>query len=88
MGADDSSSRLAPARARARAARQALAAGGVVAFVAALVLARVTHPGHAKGPATALAAPGRFVEIVRHDQLEAGIIAPVEADPEAASAPS
>ncbi len=67
-------------------AKATLAGVGVLAFVAAAVLGRVAFPGHAKKPITALAPPGRFVEIVRRNQLESGMLAPAQADPAAATA--
>ncbi len=81
-------SRLEPARLRARRARLLLTAFGAVAFAATAALARAAHPGHHKAPDAPLGAPDRFVEIVRQNQLEAGIIAPAEAPPGAESAPS
>ncbi len=59
----------------------ALAGIGALAFGAAAVLARGAYPGHVKRPITALAPPARFVEIVRKNQLESGILAPARADP-------
>jgi hypothetical protein len=40
-------SRLEPARRRAGRAKRALTGAAAVGFVAALLLARVSHPGHA-----------------------------------------
>jgi hypothetical protein len=39
-------SRLGQARARAGAAKRALAVGSAVAFAVTMLLARVAHPGH------------------------------------------
>ena len=79
-------SRVGAARRRASVAKLTLAGVGVLAFGAAAVLARVAFPGHAKKPVTAPAPPARFVEIVRRNQLESGILAPAQADPAAATA--
>ena len=76
-------SRVGAARRRAHAAKVALACAGAVTFVVATALARAAFPGHAKKPVTALAPPGRFVEIVRRNQLQSGILAPAQADPAA-----
>jgi hypothetical protein len=40
-------SRLEPARRRSRTAKRALTGAAAVGFAAALLLARVSHPGHA-----------------------------------------
>jgi hypothetical protein len=63
----------------------ALAGVGALTFVAAATLARVAFPGHTKKPITALAPPGRFVEIVRRNQLQSGMLAPAQADPSVAT---
>jgi hypothetical protein len=80
--------RLEPARRRAHFARLAIAGGAAVLFGASTALARVSFAGHQKHGVTPLAPPRRLLEVVRHDQLEAGILAPAEADPRVASAPS
>ena len=80
--------RLGAARRRASVAKVALAAGGVAVFLASAALARVAYPGHVKRPSRSLAAPRRFVRIVRQNQLESGILAPAEAPPQVASSPT
>jgi hypothetical protein len=80
--------RITAARRRATTAKVALAGVGVVAFVASAALARVAYPGHHKRAATALSPPKRFVQIVRANQLESGILAPTQADPSVATATS
>ena len=82
------SARVEPARRRASEARIAIAVGSIVAFGATIALARAQFPGHHKAGVTPLAPPGRFVDIVRRNQLEAGILAPAEAPPGIGSAPS
>lgn len=88
MATSAAGGRLDPARGRVRLARLALAGGAFALFAATAALARVHYPGHAKRPATPLRPPGRLVQVVRRDRLQAGILAPAEADPEAISAPS
>jgi hypothetical protein len=80
--------RITAARRRATTAKVALAGVGVVAFVASAALARVAYPGHHQRGATALSPPKRFVQIVRENQLESGILAPTQADPSVATATS
>ncbi len=82
------SSRLAPVRRRVRVARGILLGGGIVVFGAAMALARAQFPGHHKHGVTNLSPPSSFVDVVRHNQLEAGILAPAEAPPGIGSAPS
>ena len=79
-------SRIAAARRRAYVAKVTLAGVGALAFGVTAVLARVAFPGHVKKPITALAPPARFLEIVRRNQLQSGILAPAQADPAAATA--
>jgi hypothetical protein len=88
MATSASGGRLEPARARVRLARLALGGGGVALFGLVAVLARAHHPGHAKRPASALDPPARLLQVVRRDRLQAGLLAPAEAAPEVASAPS
>ena len=79
-------SRIGAARRRAHVAKVTLAGVGALVFGVTAVLARVAFPGHAKKPITALAPPASFVEIVRQNQLQSGILAPAQADPAAATA--
>ena len=81
-------SRLAPVRRRVRLARSLLLGGGIVVFGATMALARAQFPGHHKHGVTSLSPPGTFVDVVRRNQLEAGILAPAEAPPGIGSAPS
>lgn len=60
----------------------------VISFGAALGLSRVSNAGHAKQPLRPLAAPPRYVRIVRRNLLEAGIVAPAQAPPGAATSTS
>lgn len=78
---------MGAARRRAAVAKLALAGVGALAFVASAALARGAYPGHPK-KIKSLAPPGRFVRVVRENQLEAGILGPAQADPAVVSAPT
>lgn len=82
------SPRIAAARQRSLRAKGALAVTGAVVFGAAAVFARVSYAGHPKHRPTALAAPPAFVHIVRQNLLEAGLLAPADAPPGAATSVS
>jgi hypothetical protein len=73
--------RIAAARHRATVAKLVLGGAGALAFLVAAGLARVGYPGHHKKAIRPLAPPGRFVHIVRENQLQSGILAPTRADP-------
>jgi hypothetical protein len=81
-------SRVNAARRRAAGAKKAVAVVAVVGFGAAVVLARVSYAGHPKKPPRPLAAPPRFVKVVRENLLQAGMVAPAQASPEATTASS
>jgi hypothetical protein len=81
-----SETRIAAARRRAGTAKLVLGGIAVLAFVASAGLSRAAYPGHHKKGATALSPPKRFVQIVRENQLESGILAPTQADPSVATA--
>ncbi len=81
-------SRLQRARRRAGAAKALLGTGGALAFGAVMLFARVSYAGHPKRPPRPLAAPPRFVSIVSENLLQAGILAPAEASPDAATSVS
>jgi hypothetical protein len=81
-------SRLLAARRRARAAKLALGSGGAVVFGLAMLFARASHAGHPKRPVHPLSAPPRFVSVVRANLLQAGIVAPAEAPPDATTSGS
>lgn len=80
--------RTEAARRRIAAAKFGVAGVALVGFAAALGFARVSYPGHAKKPLRPLAAPPRYVEIVRRNLLQAGIVAPTQAPPGAATSTS
>ena len=80
--------RIESARRRARVAKSAFVAGGIVVFTAAMGFARMSYPGHAKSPAKPLSPPPKFVKIVRRNLLQAGIVAPAQAPPGATTSVS
>jgi hypothetical protein len=80
--------RVATGRRRAAGAKKVVAVVAVIGFGATMVLARVSYAGHAKKPARPLAAPPRFVKIVRENLLQAGVVAPAQAPPDASTASS
>lgn len=80
--------RLEPVRRRVQVARLGLLGGAAVLFGTSMVLARLHFPGHHKHGVTPLAPPAQLVDVVRRDQLQSGILAPAEAAPGIASAPS
>jgi len=80
--------RIEAAHRRAAAAKVGVAGVAILAFGAALGLSRLTYAGHPKKPLQPLAAPPKYVQIVRENLLQAGIVAPAEAPPGAATASS
>jgi hypothetical protein len=88
MRNDVKASRLEPARRRAARAKLVLGAGGSVVFGLAMLFARGSYAGHPKRPVHPLSAPPRFVSFVRANLLQAGIVAPAEAPPEATTSTS
>lgn len=79
---------LRSARHRAFGAKAALATLGATVFGAAMVFAQHSYAGHAKEPVSALEAPQRFIRVVKQDLLQAGVVAPAQAPPGAATAVS
>jgi len=79
---------LQSARRRAVLAKAVLGSAGALVFGAAMAFSRHSYAGHPKHPASALSAPPRFVSIVRHNLLQAGIVAPAQAPPGAKTAVS
>jgi hypothetical protein len=80
--------RVAAARRRARIAKGALAALGAFGFGAWMVLARTTYAGHPKQAVHSLAIPQPLYEVVRRNLLQAGILAPATAPPDATTSTS
>jgi hypothetical protein len=87
-GSAERAAELRSARRRAVGAKACLATLGAVTFGAAMVFAQHSYAGHAKEPATALEAPPRFIKVVKEDLLQAGVVGPAQAPPEAATAAS
>ena len=82
------SSRLAPARRRAQAAKLAIGAAAVVSIGTSMALARVTYAGHTKHPVQPLSIPQPLYRVVRQNLLQAGILAPATAPPDASTSTS
>ena len=82
------SSRLAPARRRAQLAKLAVAVAAVGCVAASMTLARMTYAGHAKHPVRSLSIPQPLYRVVRQNLLQAGILAPATAPPDAATSTS
>lgn len=80
--------RIGAARRRATVAKVVLGSAGALVFVLSAALARVAYPGHHKQTIKSLSPPADFVRVVRENQLEAGILAPAQADPSVATAPT
>jgi hypothetical protein len=80
--------RIDAARKRVAAAKVGVVGVAIVGFGAALGFSRSSYAGHPKKPLRPLAAPPRYVEIVRQNLLQAGIVAPTQAPPGAATSSS
>jgi hypothetical protein len=81
-------SRIERARARARKAKVWIGALTALLFGVAFVGAKTHAPGHAKGKATPLAAPGSFEQAVKRSALRSGQILPPAQPPTAVTATS
>jgi hypothetical protein len=81
-------SRVRAATRRASAAKIGVAGLAIVGFGAACGFSRLYYPGHTKKPLQPLSAPPRYVKIVQQNLLQAGIVAPTQAPPGAATASS
>jgi hypothetical protein len=81
-------SRIERARERARAAKTAIGAVGLLVFGVAFVGARLHAPGHAKGTAKPLGAPSSFERAVRRSIAQGGQIAPAVQPPPVGTATS
>jgi|GEM_PF-2115252 hypothetical protein len=80
--------RLRPARRRGQLAKMVLGGAAAVGFGLWMVLARVTYAGHTKHPVRALSIPQPLYQVVRRNLLQAGIIAPATAPPDATTSTS
>jgi hypothetical protein len=87
-GPPPSKPRIAAAHRRATLAKAGTVCLAIVGFGAAFAFSRVTYAGHSKKPLHPLAAPPRYVRIVRQNLLQAGIVAPAQAPPGAATSSS
>ena len=79
-------SRHAAAWRRARLAKTALAALAALTFLGGIEVVRANVPSRHKQKLQPLGAPKHFTEVVHQDLLQAGIMAPAEAPPGAATA--
>ena len=85
---DRESSRLAPARRRAQSAKLVVAVAALVCVAASMALARATYAGHAKHRVSPLSIPQPLYRVVRQNLLQAGILAPATAPPDATTSTS
>ena len=85
---DAYSSRLAPARRRAQIAKFGIVAAAAISVGASMVMARVSYAGHSKHPVRALSIPQPLYVVVRKNLLQAGILAPATAPPDASTSTS
>jgi hypothetical protein len=81
-------SRIAGARRRATAVKVGVGAAAVVSVGSWMGLARVNYPGHTKHRTEPLAIPPDLYAVVRSNLLQAGIVAPATAPPDASTATS
>jgi hypothetical protein len=79
---------LTASRRRAAVAKGLFGAIAAITFGAAALLARHSYPGHPKSPAIPLGAPPKFVDVVRQNLLQAGVVAPAQAPPGASTSVS
>ena len=79
---------LKAARRRAGVAKGLFGTVAALVFGTAAVFAKQSYPGHPKHPAAPLAAPKQYVDVVRQDMLQAGIVAPAQAPPDASTSVS
>lgn len=79
-------SRHAAAWHRAHLAKAGLAGVAAITFLGGIGLVRLHFPSHRKAKLQSLAAPKRFTDVVQRDLLAAGIMAPAQAPPGAATA--
>jgi hypothetical protein len=81
-------SRRIAARRRSRTAKRWIVAIAAVGFGATMALARVTYAGHPKRGAGSLAIPQPLYQAVRQNLLQAGVLAPTTAPPDATTSTS
>lgn len=85
---DVESSRLASGRRRAHTAKIGIGTAAIISVGASMGLARVTYAGHSKHPVRALSIPQPLYVVVRQNLLQAGILAPATAPPDATTSTS
>jgi hypothetical protein len=71
-----------------RAAKVGVGAGALALLAGSMAAARVTYAGHSKHAIKALAIPQPLYEVVRKNLLDAGILAPATAPPDASTTTS
>jgi hypothetical protein len=79
---------LAAARRRAGVAKGVFGLAAAITFGTVALVARQSYPGHPKSPAVPLGAPPQFVQVVRQNLLQAGVVAPAQAPPGASTSVS
>jgi hypothetical protein len=79
---------MGPARRRARFAKLGIAAAALVGLGASMGLARASYAGHPKHSAKNLSIPQPLYAVVRKNLLQAGILAPATAPPDATASTS
>jgi len=82
---DAEGSRLAPTRRRVALAKAGFAIGAAVVFGTALAVARAHHPGHPKERLQPLSASRSYIEAVRRNLGDTGIVQPALSSPVAAT---
>jgi hypothetical protein len=81
-------SRIASARRRVRTVKLGVGAAAVAVVAGSMGLARVSYAGHAKHAIEPLAIPQPLYQVVRKNLLQAGIVAPATAPPDATTSTS
>jgi hypothetical protein len=69
-------------------AKFGIGAVAAISVGASMVLARVSYAGHSKHPVRALSIPQPLYVVVRKNLLQAGILAPATAPPDASTSTS
>lgn len=85
---ESSPSRTVAARHRATVVKLSVGTVAAASLAGWMGLARVTYAGHPKHPARPLAIPPSLYDVVRHNLLQAGILAPATAPPDATTSSS
>jgi hypothetical protein len=88
LRAEPEPGRLDQARRRGTVVKFGTGAFAVVSIGGWMGLARVNYPGHHKHPTKPLTIPPRLYAVVRQNLLQAGIVAPATAPPDASTSTS